>query len=418
MKRIITTVVVITTLILACKKEKKSVPALTTTSTTNVTATSITSGGNVTDDGGSAITKRGIVWADHAGPTVGDSITTDGAGSGSFTSTISKLQANSTYYIRAYAINASGTAYGNELSVKTSAGVPSITTNAISELQPLSALSGGNITNDGGASVTERGVVYSTTANPTISNLKVTAGTGTGNFTAKLSPLASQTSYFVRAYATNSFGTAYGNQVQFSAASANTVTDVDGNVYPYLSVCGKDWFGTNLKVTKYKNGESLLDGSDASFNWNTATQGAYGYPNNDISKKDSFGLYYTSLVIADARGICPAGWHVPTDDEWKAVEICAGMSQVDADAAGCRGTVGTKFLEGGSTGLNIQKAGYLYVPTTPQYTGFRQEGDFWTSTPRFTGFRNRGFNAATCGDPATVYRGNGTNIYSIRCVRD
>jgi uncharacterized protein (TIGR02145 family) len=417
MNQIFTAFVLITIGMLACKKDKKALPALTTTAATNVTANSITTGGNITDDGNSGITQRGIAWADHAAPTVADSITKDGTGSGAFTSTISYLNANTTYYLRAYAINASGTAYGNEISVKTSNGAPTVTTTAITDIQPLSAVSGGNVTNDGGATVTERGIVYATTANPTITNFKITSGTGTGTFTATLSPLASQTTYYVRAYATNSFGTAYGNQVQFNAASANTVTDVDGNVYSYVTICGgKSWMATNLRTTKYKNGDAVTNGTTGGFDWTSAV-GAYGYPNGNISNEPTYGKLYNNYAISDSRGICPTGWHVPSDDEWKALEVCQGMTQADADGSNWRGTIAPKLKEGGTSGLNLQLGGFLGNGAPFQFGVY---GEFATSTlaldPNF--FYQR--RVAKTGDPneMAVYRSFSSTARSVRCVKD
>jgi uncharacterized protein (TIGR02145 family) len=409
-----------------CKKDKPgTIATLTTTAITSVTSNSAQTGGNITDDGGSGITKRGVVWATHTAPTVADSITNNGTGSGSFTSAITGLNANTLYYVRAYAINATGTAYGNEISFTTSAGIPTVSTTAVSDILPLSAKSGGSITNDGAASITERGVVFATTANPTISNFKIAAGTGTGNFTVTLSPLASQTTYYIRAYATNSHGTAYGNQVQFNAASANTVTDIDGNVYPYVTIGTQNWMTTNLKVTKYKNGDPVTNGLTG-YNWATGTAGAYTFPNGEVSRKESLGLYYNIYAIRDSRGVCPAGWHVPTDNDWKALEVNQGMTQVQADQYNDfpgRGTIGAKFLEGGSSGLNIQKAGMVFINgSTAEYYGFNDWGVYWSSTPLDPSSASniyRGFNLGS-PDPAPIARTwiDKTYILSVRCIKD
>ena len=288
----------------ACKKDKKSLAVISTTAVTNVSSTGATSGGTITDDGGSGVTQRGICWADHSGPTIADSITKDGSGSGLFTSTVTGLNAKTTYYVRAYAVNASGTAYGNELNFTTSAGLATVITSAATDIVALSAKSGGNITNDGGATITERGVVYGTSPNPTTSNFKIMSGTGTGSFNVTLSPLASQTVYYARAYAVNSYGTSYAKQIQFNSASASTVTDVDGNVYPYVTVGTQSWMAKNLKVTKFKNGDPITDGL-TNYNWVTATTPAYTYPNKVVSKKDTLGLLYSFFVIKDNRGVCP-----------------------------------------------------------------------------------------------------------------
>lgn len=197
---------------------------LTTTAISAITTTTASSGGNVTSDGGASVTIRGIVWSTSASPTV--SLTTKtsaGVGTGIFTSAITSLTASTTYFVRAYATNSAGTAYGNEVTFQTSAPapvVPTVTTAAITNITSATATGGGEVTSDGNASVTARGIVWSQTINPTISSPdKTTNGTGTGSFTSSLSSLAPGATYFVRAYATNSVGTAYGNEVSFAAAA-------------------------------------------------------------------------------------------------------------------------------------------------------------------------------------------------------
>jgi uncharacterized protein (TIGR02145 family) len=421
MKKLLFLFIVCTVLATSCKKDKPGkLATITTTAVTNITSTGVTSGGTISDDGNSGITQRGIAWATHTSPTVGDSITNSGSGPGPFISILSTLNAKAVYYIRAYAINATGTAYGNEITFTTSNGLATISTTAISDIQPLSAKSGGNITNDGGATITERGVVYATTVNPTTTNFKITTGTGTGTFVSTLSPLSSQQTYYVRAYAINSFGTAYGNQVQFNAASANTVTDIDGNVYPYITLCGgKSWMATNLKVTKYRNGDPITNGLTG-FDWTAYphASGAYSFPNGITSTKDTFGLLYNILAVNDSRGVCPIGWHIPTDLEWKSLEICHGMSQADADATGYRGTIGTLLLEGGSSGLNLQKAGYISI-SSGSYLRYNQWGLFWSSSyesgPDANWYRGFSFQAS---NPASIYRLYNSYGMSVRCVKD
>ena len=196
------------------------VPTLTTTAVTSITLTTAVSGGNITADGGGAVTARGVCWATTATPTITDSKTTDGTGTGSFTSNLTGLLPATTYYVRAYATNSAGTAYGNEVSFTTTAiVVPTLTTTAVTSITLTTAVSGGNITADGGGAITARGVCWATTANPTISNSKTTDGTGTGSFTSNLTGLLPGTTYHVRAYATNSAGTAYGNDVSFTTTS-------------------------------------------------------------------------------------------------------------------------------------------------------------------------------------------------------
>jgi len=197
-----------------------ALPELTTTAITSITKTSAVSGGNITSEGGTPVTARGVCWNVASGPTVALSTkTTDGTGSGSFASSITGLSANTIYYVRAYATNAGGTAYGNEISFTTSPEVavaPTVTTAEVTSVTPNSAISGGDVTNEGGAPVTARGVCWHTSANPTIINSKTTDGTGSGSFVSNLTNLNPGTTYYVRAYATNSAGTSYGNEHSFT----------------------------------------------------------------------------------------------------------------------------------------------------------------------------------------------------------
>jgi uncharacterized protein (TIGR02145 family) len=202
-----------------------AVPTLTTAAISSITSTSAVSGGNITADGGTSVTARGICWAIASGPTIANFKTINGTGTGAFTSNITGLASGTTYYVRAYATNNAGTAYGNELSfTATSIQLPSLTTSAITLITATSAVSGGNVTADGGAAVNAKGVCWSTATSPTIAGSKTNDGTGTGTFTSNITGLANGTTYYVRAYATNSKGTSYGNELSFVAATASIPT--------------------------------------------------------------------------------------------------------------------------------------------------------------------------------------------------
>ncbi|MEK7719136.1 MAG: hypothetical protein AAB347_05930, partial [Bacteroidota bacterium] len=192
---------------------------ITTTAASAITSTTATSGGNITADGGSAITARGVCWGTAANPTTSNSKTTDGTGIGSFTSAITGLSPNTVYYVRAYATNSIGTAYGTQITITTLATTPTLVTNSMTNVTATTATSGGNISLDGGASITSRGVCWSLSSGPTIAlTTKTSDGTGTGNFTSNITGLSANTTYYIRAYATNSAGTSYGAELSFKTA--------------------------------------------------------------------------------------------------------------------------------------------------------------------------------------------------------
>ncbi|MFH0760707.1 MAG: hypothetical protein V2A67_04320 [Bacteroidota bacterium] len=209
-------------------------PSINTTSISGITASTAASGGTITTDGGSAVTARGVCWSTSQNPTTADSKTTDGTGSGTFTSSLTGLSAETIYYVRAYATNAAGTTYGAQESFTSAAAAvaPTVTTTSITaNTTGVSATSGGNVTDAGNATVSARGVCWSTAQNPTTANSKTTDGSGIGSFSSSISGLTKGTTYYVRAYATNVAGTGYGSQVSFTTPTGATVTTASVSVY-------------------------------------------------------------------------------------------------------------------------------------------------------------------------------------------
>ncbi|MBI5475251.1 MAG: hypothetical protein HY964_00775, partial [Ignavibacteriales bacterium] len=192
-------------------------PTVATNSVSYISTTFASSGGNVTNDGGAPISARGVCWNTSSSPTISDYKTTDGVGAGIFSSFMSGLTPGQTYYIRSYATNSAGTGYGTELVFSTLLSVtpPAVTTTLPTNIQVTTAISGGNVSDWGGDSVTVRGVCWNTTGNPTVSDNHSIDGNGLGSFASGLAPLIGGTTYYIRAYATNSSGSGYGNELSF-----------------------------------------------------------------------------------------------------------------------------------------------------------------------------------------------------------
>ena len=274
------------------------IPTVTTDTVSGITDTSAVSGGNVTSDGGAAVTARGVCWSTSHNPTLSDSHTADGTGTGSFTSNITGLTATNTYYVRAYATNSVGTAYGNEITVTTVAGLPTVTTTTVSGITDTSAVSGGNVTSDGGAAVTARGVCWSTSHNPTLSDSHTADGTGTGSFTSNITGLTAATTYYVRAYATNTAGTAYGTE--------DTITTLPAGALPCTFSIGNNrqvrFSKGNLQYTTTGT-HAVAGGGTAPGTWRFATNqwDTIGAANSNTSSP------YTGWI--DLFGWGTSGWN-------------------------------------------------------------------------------------------------------------
>jgi len=226
----------------------QTVPELITTAPTSITTTTASSGGTITFDGNYEIIEKGVCWSTSPSPNYNNSKTNEGSGTASFISSITGLSPNTTYYLRAYARNRKidgittyATGYGQEEVFKTASSsecnLPTVTTSSINSITTNSANGGGNVTNDGGCEVTVKGLCWSTSTNPTTSNFHTTDGSGLGAFSSSITGLTCGTTYYVRAYATNSSGTAYGNQVSFMATHT-PVYQFLFNFFVHTDLCG------------------------------------------------------------------------------------------------------------------------------------------------------------------------------------
>jgi uncharacterized protein (TIGR02145 family) len=301
-----------------------------------------------------------------------------------------------------------------------------LTTLPIGNITDIAATTGGNITNDGGTAITNRGVVWSTTQNSTTANNSITNGSGTGSFTSNLTGLTANTTYYVRAYATNSAGTAYGNELSFTTTTGGggIVTNpgagvtFDGYTYPSIVLGnGQEWMSENLRTTTYANGNPIPNVTDNT-QWENLTTGAWSHYNNDSQYENPYGKLYNWYTVDDPRNVCPTGWHVPTDAEWTILSDYLGGENV---AGGKMKSTGTQYWlspntdatnESGFSGL---PGGYRNDDGTFSNVGY--VGDWWSSTENLTySARDRNLGYINGG----VYRSVSPKDFgfSVRCLRD
>ena len=232
-----------------------------------------------------------------------------------------------TRYYKAYGKNSIGIGYGQELSylTTTQTSLATVTTTSVSSVTSNSATVEGYVTSDGGSNVTERGFAYGTSQNPTTFGLSTVNGSGIGVFTSSIAGLSPTTLYYVRAYATTSAGTAYGSQVSFTTSAIptftcgiSTVSDVDNNTYNTVQIGTQCWTQSNLKVSKYRNGDSIPEilNNNIWTQYGSAGVGARCAYNNNSVNQSTYGILYNGYSTSDPRGLCPTGWNIPSETDW------------------------------------------------------------------------------------------------------
>jgi len=291
-------------------------------------------------------------------------------------SSLTGLTANTTYYVRAYATNSKGTSYGIQKSFTTSTTTPVVTTSSVTEITQTTATCGGNVTSNGGATVTARGVCWSTTQNPTINNSHTTNGSGTGSFTSNISGLTANTTYYVRAYATNSNGTGYGEQKTFTTQSGG---GTGGHEYVDLGLpSGLLWATCNVGADNpedygnyYAWGEIT---TKSTYNWSTY-QWCNGseYTLTKYCTDSNYGIVDDKTVLESDDDVAHVNWggnwRMPTKEEFLELK---------------NNCTWTQMVQGGN---NIYKVtgpngNSIYLPTAGFYPGSNVEvyGRYWSSS--------------------------------------
>jgi len=309
--------------------------------------------------------------------------------------------------------------------------VPELSTVEITEITDNSAISGGSITSDFGFTITSRGVVWSIVANPTISDNKTMDGAGAGNFTSNMTGLLPDTEYFVRAYAINSEGTGYGSTMIFrtlAESSNSTFTDNrDDNVYQTVEIGDQIWMAENLRYLPSVVGPETSSQTIPYY----YIYGYYGTNVNEAKATDNYTTYgvlynWTAAMDGDAssssnpsgvQGICPNGWHLPSDAEWTELTEYLGGTNI---AGGKMKEVGTIHWNSPNTGasnesgFNALPAGYKYTDNNFHHLGYY--ATWWSSTSSSYNIYDR----FLMHNSQEVFKSesNSNNAWSIRCIKN
>jgi uncharacterized protein (TIGR02145 family) len=308
---------------------------------------------------------------------------------------------------------------------------PDVFTSAVSGVLYSTATSGGNVTSDGGSFVFSRGVCWSTAENPTTESSKTIDGGGPGEYSSSLYELKPGTLYYVRAYATNSKGTEYGDEMSFTTKIADvkfntsltygTLTDIEGKNYKTIPIGIQTWMAENLKTTKYNDGSSIPKVADNSQWTNTITPAYCWFEDNDSLYANIYGAYYNWFAVNTGK-LCPAGWHVPSDTEW----------QVLVDFLGGNKVAGSKIKEAGTNNWILSNkdatnsTGFTALPSGMRstldgtFSGQGYYGGWWSTAAADPSPLASAWNRWVHGDTTVVARSEifKKDGFNVRCLKD
>jgi uncharacterized protein (TIGR02145 family) len=408
--------------------EKQDVPSLSVPVVSEIEVGSATCTASVTDEGSSPVKEYGICWSKENEPTIYDYKTFRKGRAGKYVAYLINLHGETTYYVRAYAINGFGVGYGAVVSFTTSdMFLSELNTSSINYLTPKSAFCNGIVTFEGDPRITKRGFCWDDEPIPDTSNnqwIDYYSKPYFKEYTHLLSNLNPETTYYVRAFALNEAGIRYGNELSFTTPAdlsgiEGTVADIEGNIYKTISIGTQIWMAENLKTTKYKDGSTIPLITDP-VTWSNLTTPAYcWYDNEEATYKNLYGALYNWYIVNTGK-LCPIGWHVPSEDEWIIIDSYLGGEEVSGIKLKEAGFEHWKLIQGSRIATN--ESGFTSLPS-----GWRTdwgefydigEGNFlWSSTPcGLTGASYRHHSVEMDGITSgctTKLRGG-----SVRCVKD
>lgn len=392
------------------------VPTMGTLAATNLGPNFATLNGSVDSDGGGGLSATGFIWGTNASLATTTSVAGSST-SGGFTASLTGLDPTTTYYYSAFGTNSVGTDYGDTLSFVTpSYIVAEVTTSEATDITAFTGMLNGTVGYDGGAEVTATGFVWS--ADSAFTAPQDIAGSATsGDFSAEITGLTLDSTYYYTAYATNAAGTAYGDTLSFVAAepqflcgSAGTL-NYNGHEYRTIHRGNQCWFAENLATETYANGDTI---PMVTSGWNVTTTAARTPLSNDTANVALYGwLYNWHAVVDTVRGLCPTDWHVSTDEDWQVLEDGLGATYAGRSLKS-KSTDTPPWNGYNSIGFSALPGGYRTDGGT--HTNGGVHGYFWTSTEATS---TKAWDRYIYNTDNVVYRNSYSKrgALSVRCVK-
>jgi len=409
-------------------------PVVETSTLSEITTTSAKCEYNILSNGGSPVTVRGLCWSKEPLTSLSDAEnhTEEGSGTGIYTGTMSGLTPETDYYVRAYASNVKGTAYGDQKTFGTSPAPkkPEVETLSPKTLSEHSAVLGGSILHEGFAEITAKGFFWSTEPNPGADDNILPGGSGATSFELTLEELSSSTVYYYRAFAENSAGIGIGDAMEFKTLFLPGdifIDERDDQQYPTVLIGEQCWMAKNMNVGNQIDTSVQQLPNDEIERYCYNNDGAYCNEYGGLYTWDEMMQYNTA---ESTQGVCPNGWHIPSDAEWMTMEAHLGIDEADREAEEFRGYGQGGMLKSAdkppweepntlatnSTQFSALPSGMIFSGTSTS-TGMGFYSVYWVSSPvdaDYAIYRMLHTEEGGIGR----FSGYRPNTTSVRCVRD
>jgi uncharacterized protein (TIGR02145 family) len=407
----------------SCRKEVYP-PAVGKPLISDITTYGATIKARIIWDGESDITECGFCWNTTGKPRIDSYHKEAEMAEGNFSIKLDTLTDGIKYFIRSYARNRKEISYSLENSFTTKAiTVPGVNTGYPRELTHNSVIASGSVTSDNSYNTIAKGICWSTFKNPTINDSTiVNENHYPSNFWEYITELTPATVYYIRAFATNEAGTSYGQNRVIKTFDGYT-TDYEGHIYCTVRLGKQEWMNRNLETSYFSNGDKIGTTGIPTQNTEQEDKPVYQWAfiyNDYPDYLDDYGRLYTWYTATDSRKICPAGWHLPSIDEWN--ELLVHLGGDELTSANFRGSINSNWESQLSTGategsFHAQLAGLRTVTGQFQYGSYY--GTYWWSATEATSANSYTVFCRSSDIEKVIQTDNNKkNGFSVRCVKD